>query len=363
MAAFTTFRDQWFPPVELGPTLHDNPGDSAQPQVMAIRGSTRDTAWVVWRNRDTFGSYISYAFHDGDTWQPPQVAFGFPGDVRSVRLGRGVNQQWARVPLLVWERAGDIYYSTYASGAWTTPQQVAPHAAADRNPGVVSAIYGWSDPPSIVWESERDGDTAIFATPPDSFAVARRVCDTALAGRNYRPCGVQAAFTTDYPPFGGFAAWVSDRGGSPDVYSSGFWPYEDQYVDQNPGTDVNPCLTAMWLTMVWCCWQSNRSGNWDIFGSFIFGTGVEEGTGGERRVTSGAAIIRGVLCLGAGTVPERGLSRALLLDATGRTVMALKPGPNDVRHLPAGVYFVRPSGTVPAGQGTVPIRAKAVIQR
>jgi hypothetical protein len=30
-----------------------------------------------------------------------------------------------------------------------------------------------------------------------------------------------------------------------------------------------------------------------------------------------------------------------LLDISGRKVMALVPGPNDVRHLPAGVYFVR----------------------
>jgi hypothetical protein len=50
--------------------------------------------------------------------------------------------------------------------------------------------------------------------------------------------------------------------------------------------------------------------------------------------------VRGVLFLGAGTVPERGLSRALLLDAAGRKVMALRPGPNDISALPAGVYFV-----------------------
>jgi len=30
-----------------------------------------------------------------------------------------------------------------------------------------------------------------------------------------------------------------------------------------------------------------------------------------------------------------------LLDATGRTVMDLLPGRNDVRHLAPGVYFVR----------------------
>ncbi|MBM3314863.1 T9SS type A sorting domain-containing protein [candidate division WOR-3 bacterium] len=30
-----------------------------------------------------------------------------------------------------------------------------------------------------------------------------------------------------------------------------------------------------------------------------------------------------------------------LLNIAGRAVLALKPGENDVRHLPAGVYFLR----------------------
>ncbi|MBM3315946.1 hypothetical protein FJY71_08980, partial [candidate division WOR-3 bacterium] len=321
MAAFTTFRDQWWPPVELGRTLHDNPADSSQPQVVTIRGSSIDTVWVAWRNRDTFGSYISYTYYDGDTWQPPQTAFGFPGDVRSVRLGRGLTAARLPVPLLVWERNGNVYCSQYVSGAWTRVQEVAPHAAQDRCPEVVSYSYGWFGPPSIIWESERDGDTAVFATPPDSLMVARRACDTAAAGRNWDPCGVQAAFTTDYPPFEGFAAWASDRGGNPDVYSSGHWPYEDQYVDQNPATDVNPCLTAMGVTMVWCCWQSDRSGNWDLYGSYIYGTGVEEAMSDERGAARHVpGIARGVLFSGAGAVPEWSLSRAVLLDASGRAV-------------------------------------------
>jgi hypothetical protein len=91
--------------------------------------------------------------------------------------------------------------------------------------------------------------------------------------------------------------------------------------------------------------------------------GVAEGPRPSALHLPPATLIRGVLYLGAGTVPGRGLSRALLLDATGRAVMALKPGPNDVRRLPAGVYFVRHSGTVPTGQGTIPIRARVLLAR
>ncbi len=65
-----------------------------------------------------------------------------------------------------------------------------------------------------------------------------------------------------------------------------------------------------------------------------------------------ATIVRGVLTLppdmtrqdgncpsGGGPVP------ALLLDLAGRTVLQLRPGQNDIRHLASGVYFVRPAGS------------------
>jgi hypothetical protein len=63
--------------------------------------------------------------------------------------------------------------------------------------------------------------------------------------------------------------------------------------------------------------------------------------------TSLATVVRGVLFLPSlGTrseLPERNsvMSRAALLDISGREVMDLRPGANDVSHLVPGVYFVR----------------------
>jgi hypothetical protein len=56
----------------------------------------------------------------------------------------------------------------------------------------------------------------------------------------------------------------------------------------------------------------------------------------ERRVT----VVRSRLVLPQTPVANR-QSPSALFDATGRTVMALHAGPNDVRHLAPGVYFVR----------------------
>ncbi len=58
----------------------------------------------------------------------------------------------------------------------------------------------------------------------------------------------------------------------------------------------------------------------------------------------------------AGTVP------ALLLDATGRVVMDLKPGENDIRHLAPGVYFIRRPETEDGRPSTAVSARKVVIQ-
>jgi subtilisin family serine protease len=68
--------------------------------------------------------------------------------------------------------------------------------------------------------------------------------------------------------------------------------------------------------------------------------------GEPRRSDSGPGsltVVRGVINL-------RPPTRAVLMDATGRKVMELRAGANDVRHLAAGVYFVEVSSGPPAGR-------------
>jgi YVTN family beta-propeller protein len=74
--------------------------------------------------------------------------------------------------------------------------------------------------------------------------------------------------------------------------------------------------------------------------------GVEEGLKDEDgRVNVGPTVVRGLLfldgdCPRTGTVPK-----AALLDISGRKVLDLNPGANDVRRLAPGVYFVREERT------------------
>jgi hypothetical protein len=95
----------------------------------------------------------------------------------------------------------------------------------------------------------------------------------------------------------------------------------------------------------------------DIF-EFL-GEGVEETPNAEVRTTKCLpAVVRGVLLL-----PGRSSSSpstSFLIDASGRKVLDLSPGANDVRALAPGVYFVRGEGRGTADEGRI---HKVVITR
>jgi hypothetical protein len=85
-------------------------------------------------------------------------------------------------------------------------------------------------------------------------------------------------------------------------------------------------------------WTDADSGLFVI--QFTGDQGVEEGRRPPAcRSQLTATFVRGVLFL-TGDGRRETADRAALLDAAGRRVMELQPGPNDVRHLSPGVYFV-----------------------
>jgi len=91
--------------------------------------------------------------------------------------------------------------------------------------------------------------------------------------------------------------------------------------------------------------QSSRVYCANYFGSSISvlhaAPGVEETMSDERGATNvGPTIIRGVLLLPEAKGDGR-QANGVLIDAMGRKVLDLHHGPNDVRSLVPGVYFVR----------------------
>jgi len=70
--------------------------------------------------------------------------------------------------------------------------------------------------------------------------------------------------------------------------------------------------------------------------------GVEEAPSTEVRTTKlGPTVASGMLVLDAVGSRQHAAYRAELMDVSGRKVMDLKPGANDVRALAPGIYFVR----------------------
>ena len=83
---------------------------------------------------------------------------------------------------------------------------------------------------------------------------------------------------------------------------------------------------------------------WGKLGPF---QGVEEGaTQDASRMMPHATIVRGVLRIGPRLTARGSPPDIRLLDAAGRKVLDLQPGPNDVSGLGAGVYFVREASSV-----------------
>jgi len=312
--------------------------DSTWPQVMAIRhGSPYDTAWVTWTCQDTDGWHIDYSFNGGDSWTTQRAAVVQVDTIRHARLGRGYHGLYYGCPLLVWETHGDIFYSEYVSGSWLTPQEVAHSAALDRNPDVIS--YGPTPValgPWITWESTRDGDTAVYGTAMDTFSVGRRWCDSSGAGSNFTPCGTPAEYTTESWNQAA-VAWVSNRNGGSDIYSRTMFSSQDVPVCIDSARKTNPTMTTVGVTEHWCIWQSSDQ---QIWGSYLCASGVEESLKPQASSRKPATtVVRGALFLpeAASCKPQA----ASLLDVSGRKVMGLMAGANDVSRLSPGVYFVR----------------------
>jgi hypothetical protein len=319
-ATADAYDSAWSAPVEIGRCLHTS-GDSARPFVMAIEHESADTLWAAWTEHDTDGWSIRYSYCTNATWTAPAVAYASANPIRHARLGRGL-YVGAAYPLLAWEAGGDIWYGGYVSGAWSPAAQNR-SPALDRNPEVISlSRFPWDIGPAIVWESTEDGDTAIFGAHGPGFDTVSRWCNAAPAGDNYAPGGTPTMYTALGNPYWALPVWVSDRNGNLDIYSRLMWS-EDDYVDNDPGADINPTLTTIGLTQNWCIWQSNRSGNWDIYASYIYSTGVEETPSARVQTRNGGPTI-----LSSSSVQS--LESKILFDAMGRRVQAPKPG----------VYFV-----------------------
>jgi len=176
------------------------------------------------------------------------------------------------------------------------------------------------------------------------------------------PVAVWKNFTTDRPmDFRASLTIVNKHGAI--VYSqsrevAGLAAGEETtlvFEEFNVGTD-----TGMWHIRCSTYAVGDTNPPNDTLGAvfYVLYPGIEEVMNDECGAMSIATVVRGVLFLPASGAWRK--ANGGLLDISGRRVLALRPGANDVTILPAGVYFLRAESPV-TGRGATAVR-KIVIQ-
>ena len=262
--------------------------------------------------------------------------------------------------LLVWADDRVISGMTDIYGARVTPAGV----VLDASGFAVSHVQGEEEAPAlayggstyfVAWEDyRRSVYSDIFGARVTTQGTVLDSTGIALSTAEYDQLGPAVAFDDT-----NFVALWEDccTSGNPDIYGTKVSPAGAVFgygrVVRQDG--VQSCLAlghipGSHLFLAYQSWTGttgNRIYNTDrIWGEMdpTLGQGIEETPNAKVRMTNGGAtIVRGVLFLPkmgtvpSGTVPTFGPS---LLDISGRKVLDLKPGANDVRALAPGVYFV-----------------------
>jgi hypothetical protein len=202
----------------------------------------------------------------------------------------------------------------------------------------------------VVWTDERGG------TDYDIYGA--RVTP---AGTMLDPQGFVISQATNYQWYPALAfdganflvVWQDYRsGGEWDIYGARVTPagvvFESGAVVRQEGGERYPALargSGSQMFLIYQGWAGAVGGktyNTDrIWGKMDPVPGIEETMNEEQGTLNvGPTIVRGVLFLSEDRRPGTE-DRAELLDISGRKVLDLNPGANDVRHLAPGVYFVR----------------------
>jgi phosphoribosylformylglycinamidine (FGAM) synthase PurS component len=343
-------------------------GDQLYPAI-AFDGTNYLVTWMDDRSGSTYDIYAARVTPAGTVLDPSGILVSAAADYQ---MYPAVAFDGANFLVTWMDYRGGTAYDIYAArvtpgGSVLDPAGIPVSTAA--NDQSYPAVAFDSTDFLVTWTDERSdwqGDIYAARVTPQGTVLD--------------PSGIPVSTAPDvqwYPDvaFDGanfFVAWQDYRSGSTfDIYcarvSQAGVVFDSGPVVRQAGDQVGPALargTGNQLLLAYEGWAGtvgDKTYNTDrIWGKMNPSPGVEE----SRQPTaygsqSTATIVRGVLLLGKPAQSTSGQSPISLLDISGRKVLDLRPGPNDVSRLAPGVYFVRHPGPGVRGRGEV---RKVVIQ-
>jgi hypothetical protein len=333
-----------------GIPVSTDPSDQLYPTI-AFDGTNYLVTWMDDRSGSTYDIYAARVTPAGTVLDPSGILVSAAADYQMYPAVAfdGVNY------LVTWmDYRGGSTYDIYA--ARLTPQGTVldssgiPVSTAPGDQFYPAVAYGGTNF-LVTWSDERSdwqGDVYAARVTPQGTVLD--------------PSGISVSTAPDvqwYPDvaFDGanfLVAWQDYRSGSTfDIYCARVTPagavFDSGPVVRQAGNQVGPALargTGNQLLLAYEGWAGtvgDKTYNTDrIWGKMNPAPGVAEqsqepaGNGREQMVT----IVRGVLMLPQ-VSSHKPPASSCLLNISGRKVLDLKPGANDVTRLSAGVYFLR----------------------
>jgi len=332
----------------------------------------RDSAAVAWVSLRNGRWNLYTRFYNGTFWSPVIPLVTDSGNNRCPRFFR-VNFVYT---YLTWQSDvrgnWDIYTSRYSGGSWSAPQRITNGSQADVQPSPVKGVNGGRDLVDLLWTSDSLGNWEVFGTSCSSIPLPTPERFTSHDSSDSEP----SALMYMLPSFGKalyhplLTAWTSRRDGNSNIYAENMNLTE--VVDTNRAEDSHPTVSTTpgykgkgnWIYN-WVIWQSNRDGNWNLYGSYKmdWNGGVESGEAASAS-GSGSKFLSACPFRPPGTIalflPESHSGLVLkLYDLQGRLLFERRPGSStpgkyEVRwdgrddsgkSLSSGLYFLKPEGT------------------
>ena len=287
----------------------------------------KEKVMLVWQAQDYHQGKgwdfdIFYSFYKDNVWSFPEAVESVDGDDLhpSVVAAREDTPRF----YLVWERGGSIWASDfYEAGGWSEPKLLVPADSTtyNSNPDAVvhapqnlcaiwecridstteirslvtesgdttwltlsatdchnlNPSFSQGDGIIALWESDEDGNWEIYSCDYYSPHPEReRITDNPAFDLNsvgfnyYLPIERRRNwfFSSKEPVI---TTWQSDRDGNYNIFVYDFFNEPTRICD-NDSSDQNPTMSISWATKwdslyVWVIWETNRNGNWDLYGS------------------------------------------------------------------------------------------------